>query len=323
MRVSATQPAKHRHAIVLCCDQNYLPYALNAASQINALHPTREFDICVCYGERAVSIPNSLEHLDIRLCHFETGTLFDGLRLDKGKSHDVYLRLALPEVFAADYDRILYMDSDIFVQGGDFHALLQLEFDTHPIAAVRDNSQWRSPNRRPRQFKVLGLPSARYFNAGVILMDVARYNAQGLLQRCVDLGRAHADQMIRHDQNLYNAVLQGAWAEISPMWNWQFTWSSRLFASIYEPHVVHFIGSAKPWNDPLGQLSARYARDMRRFAERHFHDFQWPEDPQPRLAPDSLKMRKTLLKHLTSGHRMARYMARFPNDRVVHTSEKT
>lgn len=317
--VTASAPAQFRKAIIFCCDQNYLVFAAHAASQIVALHPNRDFDICICFGERPVTIPSSLEYLNIRLCHVNTGDLFQGLRLDPGKSHDVYLRLALPRALAADYDRILYMDSDIFIQGGDFSALMDLDFAPHPIAAVRDNTQWRTPERRPKQFKTLGLPSAPYFNAGVILMDVERYNEQDLLTRCLTLGKANADVMIRHDQNLYNAVLQGDWAELSPMWNWQFTWSSLLFAMQIEPHLVHFIGKTKPWKDSKGELSPRFATAMKTFADTHFPELDvFRPNPGP-LAPNSTKMRKVLIKHLFSATKTQRYLGRFANDLDVIT----
>lgn len=312
--VSATGPAKFRKAVMFCCDQNYLVFAAHAASQIVALHPDRDFDICICYDERPVTIPASLAHLGIRLCHVKTGNLFHGLRLDSGKSHDVYLRLALPRAFADEYDRILYLDSDIFIQSGDFSTLMDVDIAPHSIAAIRDNSQWRTQNRRPTQFKTLNLPTAPYFNAGVLLMDVKRYNAQNLLDRCLELGKTRADIMIRHDQNLYNAVLQGDWAELSPMWNWQFTWSSQLFAMQIEPHLVHFIGKTKPWRDPRGELSPRFATAMRAFARLHFPDLDIFGKTVPPLAPNSAKMRKVLVKHLFSGARTQRYLGRFSGD---------
>ncbi|KIC40966.1 glycosyltransferase [Ruegeria sp. ANG-S4] len=317
LSLSASGPAAFRKAIMFCCDQNYLVFAAHAASQIAALHPERDFDICICYDERPVAIPAALDHLNIRLCYVKTDGLFEGLRLDRGKSHDVYLRLALPAAFADEYDRILYLDSDIFIQGGDFSALLDLDIAPHAIAAVRDNTQWRTPGRKPKQFKSLNLKAAPYFNAGVILMDVARYNEQGLLNRCLALGKANADIMIRHDQNLYNAVLQGDWAEISPMWNWQFTWSSLLFAMQMEPHLVHFIGKTKPWKDPKGELSPRFANAMKAFSDRYFPELDMFQSVNKPLEPNSGKMRKMLLKHFLSGAKTQRYLSRFPDDLTV------
>lgn len=316
--LDANRPAGFRKAIVFCCDENYLPFAAHAAAEISAWADRRDFDICFCYGEQKISLPQSLEALNIRLCHIDVGDSFEGLRLDPGRTHDVYLRIALPIVFQQDYDRILYLDSDIFVQGGDFSALLEIDLGTHCVAAVRDNVQWRTPTRQNARNTMKGVPPSAYFNAGVMLMDVKSYIAQGLMQRCVDFGRQHSSVLKRHDQNLYNAVLQGDWAELSPMWNWQFSWSARLFATLYSPNVIHFIGPAKPWKDRLAQFEPRFARSYTRFIKMHFPDHKLEKLTMPRLAPDSAMVAKMLLKHLFSRRKLARYLARFPDDLTVH-----
>lgn len=316
--VQSSGPARSRQAVVFCCNAAYLPFALHAAAQIAALSPDRSFDICLCCSEAWLDVPPALDHLGLRICRIDVGEVFAGLRLDANRTHDVYLRIALPAALAGDYDRILYLDSDIFVQGGDFAALLAVDLGSHPIGAVRDNIQWRTPGRRPEQFRRLGLPTAPYFNAGVLLMDTAAYNAMDLLGRCVALGRREAARMIRHDQNLYNAVLQGDWAELSPMWNWQYSWAARLFEATRSPHVVHFIGTLKPWaDDREGQYSPRFARSFDDFVAMHFP--QRARRPvSTGLLPDHPLMRRMLIKHLLSAGKLSRYLARFPTDLTVH-----
>jgi lipopolysaccharide biosynthesis glycosyltransferase len=248
----------------------------------------------------------------------DVGDSFEGLRLDKGRTHDVYLRIALPQAFAAEYDRLFYLDSDIFVQGGDFSALMDVEIAPHCVAAVRDHVQWRTPDRQNARNTMKGVPPSPYFNAGVMLMDVRSYIDQDLMGQCVTFGRARRNELKRHDQNLYNAVLQGNWAELSPMWNWQFSWSARLFSTLVSPHVLHFIGPAKPWKDRNAQFEPRFARSYARFMRQHFPDRKPVEVRMPRLAPDSTKMTKMLFKHLLSRRKIARYLARFPSDLTVH-----
>ncbi|MGC9448330.1 glycosyltransferase [Cereibacter johrii] len=150
MTVQASRPARSRQAVIFRCNAGCLPFALHAAGRIDRLTPGRAFDICICHGEEPIVVPDSLSRLDVRLIRIDTTGLFTGLRPDP------YLRLALPQALAADYDRIHYLDSDIFVQGGDFTALLGLDPGNHPRGAVRDNIQWRTPGRRAEKFR--GLP---------------------------------------------------------------------------------------------------------------------------------------------------------------------
>ncbi len=314
--LEASHPPRARRAVVFACDGQYARFALAAAEQIARLHPGRDFDICLCYMDEAPPRPAGLEHLGIRYCRVSTDTLFDGLRLDEGRGQVVYLRLALPAAFAGEYDRLLYLDGDVFVQRGDFEAFLALDLGPHAIGAVRDNSQWRTPGRRPEQFRRLGLPKARYFNAGVMLIDVATYNGTGLLDRCVALGRANRAVMIRHDQNLLNATLQGDWAELSPLWNWQYTWASRLFEAMEDANIVHFIGPRKPWKSDAGAFPLRFRRAYRGFMAEHFPDQPvGPDGTPPHGNPAYL--RRMLVKHLLSVGRMCAYLDRFSTDMTV------
>lgn len=314
--LEAATPPRADRAVVFACDGQYARFAMLAAAQIARLHPRRDFDICMCFMEERPPEPPGLADLGIRYCRVTTDDLFDGLRLDEGRTQVVYLRLALPAAFAGEYRRLLYLDGDVFVQGGDFSALMEIDLGTHPIAAVRDNSQWRTPGRRPSQFRRLGIGTAPYFNAGVMLIDVAAYNDTDLLARCVALGRRNRELMIRHDQNLLNATLQGDWAEISPLWNWQYTWASRLYEAMEDAHVVHFIGPRKPWAHEGGEFPLRFKRAYRAFMAEHFPDKPvGPDGLPPHRNPAFL--RRMLVKHLLALGKTCRYLDRFETDLTV------
>ena len=312
--LTATTPARSRHAVVFCCDGNYLPYALFAAAQIAALHPARDFDICLC-SAAPLAIPDSLAALHIRACVIDAGDALAGLGGDARRTLSTYLRLLVPDALAGDYDRILYLDSDIFVQGGDMAALLRVPMPG-AVAAVRDNFQWRTPGRMAPEFRTHGLRNAPYFNAGVLLIDTAAWQAAGLLDKSLAFSRANAARLMRNDQTLLNIVLHGAWSEISPVWNWQYSWSARLFEAMEGAHVVHFIGPRKPWADRDGQLPQRFATTLGAFLARHFPDHP-PLPTRPGPLHDTALMRKMLLRHFLSAGKMRRYIARFASDLAV------
>jgi hypothetical protein len=316
--LDASTPARAGSAVVFACDEGYAPYALMAAERIARLHPERGFDICLC-SDGPVAVPASLGHVGVRVCRVTTGGAFAGLRLDPGRTEVVYLRLALPAAFAGEYRRLLYYDADVFVQSGDFAALMSVDLGGHVIGAVRDNTQWRSPGRRPEQFRRLGIKGAPYFNAGMLLIDVARWNDSDLMGRSIAFGRMHKPQMTRHDQNLLNGALQGDWAELSPAWNWQYTRSTMLFEAMEDAHVVHFISPKKPWNHSGGRLPPRFRAACRAFLAAHY-----PERPQ--IAPDSEAMhqnrsymRSVLSRHLLAVGSTCDYLDRFETDLSVVT----
>jgi lipopolysaccharide biosynthesis glycosyltransferase len=315
--VLASRAALHRNAVVFCADECYLPYALFAADQLHRTAAVMDFDIVICAPEGTV-IPDTLTHLDIRLSAIQTQGLFDGLYLDGRRTEAVYHRLALPLVFAGDYDRLLYLDSDIFVHGGDFSRLFGIDFGDHAIAAVRDNYQWTKPNRQMQDFANVGLEPAKYFNSGVMLMDVDAYQSQKILEQCITFGRANSDKLRQHDQELLNCVLHGNWSELSPVWNWQQPIRSAYYETMQPVVITHFIGPCKPWQDPDGLLPPRFAIAFRAFLNRHFPNMDTIQVAKGSKVSRAYITKLTIKNFLRAG-RLQQYLRRFPDDMLTKT----
>lgn len=308
--LDAASPARADCAVAFAADGNYLRYAAFAAAQVVAL-TKGAVDVCICSPGDAVP-----EVEGVRACRIGTGGIFAALGRDPRRTEAAYLRLALPAAFAGQYRRILYMDADVFVQGGDFAALLDVGIGPHPVAAVRDNMQWRTPGRIVPSFRRLGLAAAKVCNSGVLLMDVAAWSGQEVLERCLAFGAQHPPERIGLDQDLLNAVLHGGWAEISPVWNWQYTWASRLFEAMAGAHVVHFIGPKKPWSHDGGELPLRFRRAYRDYFAAHFPEVPVGGDGVAPMANRAF-WAKAMGKHLLSMGKMAAYLERFPTDLTV------
>ncbi|OWY02804.1 hypothetical protein B6V75_13110 [Thioclava sp. F1Mire-8] len=99
--LACSKPAQHRNAIAFCCDGAYPPYAAHAAAQIAALHPDRDFDICIVSAE-PVTLPDSPEALGLRRCSFDPEPIFAGFSTDRGRGSVMYVRQMLPQIFADD-----------------------------------------------------------------------------------------------------------------------------------------------------------------------------------------------------------------------------
>ncbi len=308
--LNASRPPQAKYAAVFCVDENYFPFACFAADQLVRSGGMRDLDIVICAPAGCI-VPPSMP--DIRLCHLETDNLFAGLYLDERRTESVYHRLALPVAMQNDYARILYLDADIFVHGGNFPALFNVDLGGHAIAAVRDSYQWIEPDRQMPDFANVGLSPAKYFNSGVILMDVAAYVAQDILGQCLTFGRANNDKLRQHDQELINCVLHGNWAELSPIWNWQHPIRSAYYEVMLPVAITHFIGPHKPWRDPQHLLPSRFAIAMSAFMARHFPDHPPISIPKSRdITPRYI--RKLTFKNLIRMGPLRRYVQRFPND---------
>jgi Glycosyl transferase family 8 len=314
---TADVPPTSRTAVVFACDGNYSPFAQFAAAQIARLDPNRRFDICVCTTDGSLSLSKGLAADGIRLCRIATSGAFSTLALDSRRTEATYLRLALPAALAHQYSRLLYLDSDVFIQGGDFASLLNLDIGGRAIAAVRDNLQWRTPGRRPEEFRRMGLSAVPYLNAGVLLIDVAAFLEQRLLERCLEFAEQHPTTLLRNDQSLVNLVLRGDWAEISPCWNWQYTRASMLFEALEGAHIIHFIGPKKPWRHTGGALPLKFRHAYQAFFAVHFPvDLRIETDG---LLPHQNRayLRRMLVRHLLAVGRFSAYLEQFGSDLTV------
>lgn len=158
---------------------------------------------------------------------------FIDLPVENHLASETYYRLLIPELISAD--KILYLDCDIVVVGS-IQSLLATTMAAKPIAAVRDE-YGESTNILPTSIPF------RYFNAGVLLMNLTVWRRLELSKRVVQFAQSNPTKLRYADQCALNGVLKGDWIDLSPEFNAMPNyWSTGLPISI-----VHFIGGSKPW----------------------------------------------------------------------------
>jgi hypothetical protein len=287
----------------MCCDRGFLPFAAFLAAQI--ARGGGDFDICICSDE-PLALPPELG-LPVRMV--DLGTDADYLALDgEGElPRSTYLRLWAIERLAAEYERLLYLDADIFLDGEGVAPLIGLDLHGRPLGAVRDSLQWRRPWAVAAEFAALGWGWNPYFNAGVLLVDGAAWRARRVLAAALDFARTHPGAMPQRDQSQLNALFRGEWAELHPAWNWQWAATRPLWSALVDVRLAHFGGTRKPWRDPEGWLPPRYRSAYAAFFETHFP--QAPLSPlpaRPRLGrrADLAVMQLKVLRDLGHVHRL-------------------
>jgi len=307
-------PASRRHAVAFCVDAGYLPFAAHAAMQVAALDPDDRFDILIC-SATPLTLPPALDGGRVRCVHVDAAV--EGMMLKGHVSVSAYLLLHLAEHLGDAYDRVFYLDADIFVQGGDFAALMDVDLAGRSVGAVRDMIQWLAPRRHAEEFRIMGLPHAPYFNSGAVLIDTAAWRGRGVTARAVELSVTRGDEFPLHDQSVLNVALHNDWAELSPTWNWHGFKSTRLAETMVHPNVMHFTSPVKPWNDTDDLTPPRFSRPIHDFVTRHFPDTAILPPGRPAL--NARRMRRLAIRTWKIAPGLARYLSRFPTDLTVHT----
>jgi len=294
--------------VVFCFDAAYAwPACVAINSLIDTWEATDPLDIyCLCDPQVSAGARLALEAIADR-----GDTRLRVLDLDAPtvRTHNAhvsamtYARVHAPHLI--DVDRLLYLDCDLLACTS-VSALRRPIAADYPVAAARDLycPELDAPHMGPRRFPFGGRAgSFPYYNAGVLLIDVARWREQRVTEQVEDLMRRPDWQPGLDDQDTLNYVLGGRVELLDPRWNVipaGFITSSFGATSIpgnryvpeeYQrdlensPWIVHYLTDRKPWlfdfrADPLGARWHIAAADTRRVLEQA--GVVTPAPPMPR-----------------------------------------
>ncbi|PZQ94856.1 MAG: hypothetical protein DI533_20970 [Cereibacter sphaeroides] len=312
--VSQNREAHNSKAVILCCDSAVLPYAAFTASQLSKISRSSNFDVVIVSLE-SLDL-GSIDDLDgVRLCQIDVGNIFENQHQSGRFGFSAYLRWSLPKIFGVSYSRILYMDCDIFIAGGDIERLLGVDIGKNPVAAVKDLKQWKNPSLLAHEFERLGWDFAPYFNSGVLLIDSNSFIENDIMENCIDFGARHRGKFMTHDQGILNCILRNSWSELSPVWNWQSAAYFPNLGRLATPNFYHFVSQSKPWSsNQSGNIPPWIVDGYKEFLLRYFPDLP----PITYAKKGFWKSGKGKLRRLRTETmmvpRMIRYLNRFSSD---------
>lgn len=167
-----------------------------------------------------------------------------------------YQKIALGDLLPAEVERVLWLDCDLLVTV-DLGRLWKEELGENLLLAVRDR---RVPTVSSRfgvaAHEELGLAAGDdYFNAGVMLLDIAGWRAAEIGERAQAYLERHGRRVVFWDQEALNAVLAGRWRRLDGRWNADPTLDALLAEHAADTAsglasdrwILHFTGRLKPW----------------------------------------------------------------------------
>ena len=239
-----------------------LATALRSIAESNARH--WPIDVVVLHdgmsdGARrrvAESLPHGACHIDWKRVELGDFAPFGVLG---HISRMTYARLLLPTLLPPDVPRALYLDVDILVLK-DLNALRQVDLHGAVVGAVSD--LWVRGDAEGGSSNVPRVGA--YFNAGVLLIDLARWRAERVSERALDYLRRHPSTPYS-DQDALNVACDGRWTPIEPRWNFQGHLHVRIdrLPAAQRPAIVHFITRWKPWLPSSASHNAALYRSFR------------------------------------------------------------
>ncbi|MGV8125146.1 MAG: glycosyltransferase family 8 protein [Candidatus Xenobiia bacterium LiM19] len=192
------------------------------------------------------------EHYDVAIHYLKIDThMFDKFPTVGYLSRAGYYRLMISDLVNPSVEKTLYLDSDLIVRA-DLRELWETDLGGSCLAAVQDVDGDRK--------KDLGIPSsAKYFNSGVMLMNLVKWREYRLSQQILEYISKHPSTR-SCDQDPSNIALYDKWHELHPRWNVQTLMingeavyrntdfnPNDLQAAISQPAIIHYTDAPKPW----------------------------------------------------------------------------
>ncbi len=156
-------------------------------------------------------------------------------------SSATYLRLFIAEMFP-EYDKALYLDCDIVING-DIAKLFETRLGDRLLGAVPEDVMARIDIFGRYVEVCLDVPRAEYFNAGILVMNLAAFRREHILERFVAL-LSHRRYVVTQDQDYLNVLCYGRVKLLPDTWNT----SPLETEDVGVPAIVHYKLDRKPWH---------------------------------------------------------------------------
>jgi lipopolysaccharide biosynthesis glycosyltransferase len=155
-------------------------------------------------------------------------------------SIETYYRIIIPKLLHKKIKKVLYLDCDMIVRD-DISKLWKVNTKKYYLAAVVKPSL--GANRKLK----LGMPQkAKYFNAGMLLMNLEKWRKHNVAKKVISYMKNHSADIKFPSQDPLNAVLYGKWKAVKEKWN--YTTAHIESCPHVKPLIIHYTGSNKPWN---------------------------------------------------------------------------
>lgn len=166
-------------------------------------------------------------------------------------SIEMYYRILIPRILS-NYHRVLYLDCDIIILK-DVAEIFREQLDNYYIGAVHNYVNYGHYN----YLNKIGINPDDYFNSGVLLFNVDKWNELNLDKKCFELITVYKN-LACPDQDILNLVCCDNVKYIYDGWN--FMWQTEIGVTTLLPQylplykkqrdnmcIIHYTSGIKPW----------------------------------------------------------------------------
>ncbi len=253
--------------LVFVIDRTYIQHFLVTASSLLQHNQSIIRRLYLLYDPHCINqrklhtgIARLLRRYVVEICHcpFDSNCISD-LKITHHLSLATYYKLLFACLLPKDVEWVLYLDSDI-INCANLNSLVTSALDKNtPLYAVNH----RYTQEQLIRLDFIGRRFERYFNAGVLLVNLRMWRERGYTEGLLETARRYHNQILWHDQDVLNIFFMDSWQEMPYKFN-AFGLDEHPEWLSDDLTLIHYTGSIKPWHmfcqHPLQQLYWRYRR---------------------------------------------------------------
>jgi len=269
--------------VVCAADDAFaMPLAVTVRSALEKLDSTRRLQLYILDGgitdaskQRLLASWN-LRDVSVHWLRPDP-SLVNDLYISRHVNFITYYRLLMPWVLPSEVERVIFLDADLLVRRNLAELWDHDQQGAACLAAADTGAPYidaqvalRNYDRCHRflvasqpvpNYRELGLsPTGKYFNAGVLVVDIKEWRKLDVTTAALRCLRQHSQHVQWWDQYALNVVLAGRWKELDARWNqgvhaytFPTAGESPLEPEVYsalrrDPWIVHFTSQKKPWH---------------------------------------------------------------------------
>lgn len=277
--------------VVFAADNNYVPMLTTTIDSMLA-NASKDYFYDIVVIEDGITGENKEQMaqyfsrysdvLSVRF--FGAGALISGYDLTTSNEHiskETYYRFLIQDILPY-YGKVLYLDSDLIIEG-DVSELFELNLGDNLLAAAHDvdymgNLNMHDGKRMEYTKEVLHMDNPfGYFQAGVLVLNTAEMRKLHSVEEWLEI--ASNPDYIYNDQDILNAHCQGRVKYLGYEWNVMHDCGGRVSnvfsfapASAFDayntsrssPKIIHYAGFEKPWIMPECDFAEHYWKYARK-----------------------------------------------------------
>ena len=235
--------------IFFAADENYMPFLGVTLASLKAQASEKFlYKVHVLYSGELCENAKAVKAMETEAFSITFHSLSDKIEAITHLIHcrdyytsAIYFRLFIPEMFP-NYDKAIYLDCDT-VALSDVGELYQIDIKDNLIGAVVDQAVAAVGPFREYTKNALGIDADKYFNSGVIVMNLKKMRELNFYGTFCEILRSY-EFIVAPDQDCLNLICQDKVHFYESGWN-KMPIAGKNEEKIY---LIHYNLSMKPWH---------------------------------------------------------------------------